>query len=271
MGRRTERNVVGGIWTWAVVVVAGFLVLGLVWGLDLVPRLRAGQDVIDGVRPVFVEERVAGDVAAISMVSAVVDLADPLVTSSGGAAAEVPELVAFVAEETGLSAEEVVAVLSEEVPHTTGLLQAIPLEEVTAEVPALVSLLSSVLEVSEADVVAVLDAEFPALKQSIDAVGVVTGGWDDVASQFPDAGPLTRFDGSDVVSVPDVRDYFALDVIPAVASVRDDYQRLEATAPPVDWFPFLLTVLGAIVVVYASAMILIVRRPLVPGVGELRV
>ena len=266
-----DRNVVGGFWTWLVVVVAGLLVLGLVWGLSLFPRLDAGQDVLDGLEPAFTDERVAGDVGAVSMVSVIVDMADPVATAEGGAAAEVPALVDFVASGTGLSSEEVVDALSAEVPHIAGLLMAVPLEDVSAEIPVLVRFLSEVLAVSEADVVAALDENFPNLKQSIDALPVVTNGWNDVAAEFEAVGPLTRFDGSDVVSVPDVRDYFAADVVAAVAAQKDNFQQLDNTQPRLDWFPFLLTVLGAIVLVYGVAMILIVRKPLVAGAGDLSV
>ncbi len=267
----SERTVVGRLWAWGVVVVAGLLVLALVAGLSLFPRLGAGQDVIDGLEPAFTPERVAGDVAGISMVSAIVDLADPITTAAGGAAAEVPALVGFVAAQTGLTEAEVLAALAENFPHTTALLQAIPLEDVTAEVPELVAFLADTLGVSPDDVAAALDANFPRLAQSIAALPVVTNGWEDVAAEFPDAGPLTRFDGTDVASVPDLRDYFAGDVVAAVAAVADDFDELDGTAPQVNWFPFLLTVLGAIVVTYGLAMLLIVRRPLVPPFPEVAV
>ena len=44
---------------------------------------------------------VHGDRAGITMVSAITAMEDPLMTAQGGAAAEVPKLVAFVSQKTG--------------------------------------------------------------------------------------------------------------------------------------------------------------------------
>lgn len=262
-----RRNVVGGVWTWIVVLVAGTVVLTLVFGLSLFSRLGAGQDLIEGLNPVFTDARVAGDVAAIGVVSAFVDMADPIMTASGGAAAEVPALIGFVSDQTGLTQAEVLGALQENFPHTTGLLLALPLEDVSAEIPDLITFLSEVLEISEADVLTALDTSFPRLKQAIDNLPLVTAAWNDAAAVAPDVGPLTRFDGSNVVTVPDIRDYFADDVVAAVGAQKNNFQQLDETDPQINWFPFMLTILGAIVVTYGVAMMLIVRRPLALAVG----
>ncbi len=60
---------------WLVVAAVGLLVILVVLVLGLFGRLGAGQDVLDQARPAFTEERVAGDRAAITMVSSIVDLA----------------------------------------------------------------------------------------------------------------------------------------------------------------------------------------------------
>ena len=98
----------------------------------------------------------------------------------GGAAAEVPKLIAFVSQKTGLSQAQVVAALQKNFPHTTALLQTIPLSSVTTELPGLLVFLEKTLHVSQAQLVAALKANFPALTQSITNLPTVTSGWDNV-------------------------------------------------------------------------------------------
>ncbi|MBA3286965.1 MAG: hypothetical protein H0U21_02920, partial [Acidimicrobiia bacterium] len=188
--RRLLQNT--AVMSWVVVVVVGLFVAVLVPSLHLPSRLDGGQSVLDEARPAFSAERVAGDRAGITMVSAIVDLADPIATAQGGAADEVPRLVTFVAGATGLGEPEVLAALQTNFPHTTALLQAIPLDAVTAEVPGLVGFLADTLGITEEQVLATLNEEFPRLAQSIAALPTVTAGWNSVAG----TENLTRFDGS---------------------------------------------------------------------------
>ena len=146
-GRSGSRS---GVLQWVVVLVVGVLVVTVVLGLNLIPRLNDGQKVLDAARPAFAPERVIGARAGIDIISKNVDLADPIGTSSGTGAAEVPKLIAFVSQQTGLSEAEVLAALQENFPHTTALLQAIPLSSVSAEFPALFAFLEKALNVSEA-------------------------------------------------------------------------------------------------------------------------
>lgn len=243
------------VMSWVVVVVVGLFVAVLVPSLHLPSRLGGGQDVLDGARPAFDSDRVAGDRAGIMMVSSIVDLADPIATAEGGAGTEVPELIAFVSEQSGLSEADVLDALETNFPHTTALLQAIPLDAVTAELPALVTFLADTLEVTEAEVGATLTADFPRLAQSIEALPTVTGGWNSV----PGTEDLTRFDGSPARTVPEVRDHFANDVIPVLEGQEDNFRRLESTPPPVDFFAPLLILVGLLVVAYGAAMIAIAR------------
>ena len=67
-------------------------------------------------------------------------------TPQGGAAAEVPKLIAFVSQKTGLSQAAVVAALQKNFPHTTALLETIPLSSVTAELPGLLAFLEKTLQ-----------------------------------------------------------------------------------------------------------------------------
>ena len=96
---------------WFVVVVAGAVVLAIVSGLHLFTRLDAGQAVLDGARPIFTDERIAGDRVGITIIGNVADMVDPIVDAQGGAADEVVSLVELVAGATGLPAADVLAAL----------------------------------------------------------------------------------------------------------------------------------------------------------------
>ena len=246
--------------TWGVVVAVGVVVVIL--GALLFPRLRGGQDLLDDAAPAFTAPRVAGDRAGISMVSSIVDLADPIVTADGGAADEVPQLISFVSSQTGLSEADVVSALAEHAPKTTALLQALPLSDVTAELPGLVSFLGDTLGLSPDQVQQALGENFPRLSQSIGALPTVTDGWQSV----PGTESLTRFDGSQVSSVPQVRDYFAGDVIPVLERQQGNFDTLATTPPKADFFAPFLVLVGILVIAYGGAMIAIVRfrRPPFP-------
>src|SRR5262249_43071067 len=110
-----------------VVPVVGVVVVALVLALALIPRVDHGQKLLNGLQPAFAPARVHGDRTGIEMVSAIVETEDPIMPPAGGAAAEVPKLVAFVSKETGLSEAQVLAALQENFPHVTGLLLALPL------------------------------------------------------------------------------------------------------------------------------------------------
>lgn len=240
-----------GMAMWGVVAGGGLVVVVLVLGLGLFGRLGGGDELLDDAKPAFTDARVAGDRAGITIVSQIVDLADPIATPEGGGAAEVGELVGFVSKQTGLSPPAVLNALEEAAPKTTALLQAIPLSGVAAEIPGLVTFLSSTLGISATELTAALDKSFPRLKQVIDNVGPVTKGWNAV----PGVQTLTRFDGTPVTTVPDVRDYFAADVIPVLERRKDDFQKLESTWPPVNVLPPLLLAIGLIVLALGAAMV----------------
>ena len=223
--------------------------------LSLVPRVDDGQELLDALRPANSVERVKGDRDGITMVSAIVDTEDPIMTAEGGAAAEVPKLIAFVSKETGLSEAEVVAALQENFPHTTALLLAIPLSDVTAELPDLLVFLEKTLNVSEAELLAALQANFPGLAQSITNLPAVTDGWNDVQS----IGTATRFDGTPIKTVPDVRTYFASDVIPVLETQRENYENLVSTSS-IDFIGPLVLIVGIIVVLYGLLMLYLAWR-----------
>ena len=244
-----------GVLQWVVVLVVGVVVVTLVLGLRLIPRLNDGQKVLDTARPAFAAERLTGARAGIDIISKDVDMADPIVTGEGGAAAEVPKLIAFVSQKTGLSQAEVVAALQKSFPHTTALLQTIPLSAVTAELPALLAFLEKTLGMSQAQLLAALQTSFPALTQAITNLPAVTNGWDNV----PNIGAATRFDGTPIKSVPDVRTYFSSDLIPVLETRQGNYRSLVSISK-IDFIGYLVLLIGIIVIIYGVLMLLLARR-----------
>lgn len=244
-----------GALQWVVVLVVGVLVVTVVLALNLIPRLNDGQQVLDAARPAFAPERVADARAGIDLISKNVDMADPIMTPEGGAAAEVPKLIAFVSEQTGLSQAAVVAALQKSFPHTTALLQTIPLSSVTAELPGLLTFVGTALQLSQPELLAALEKSFPALTQAIANLPTVTDGWNDV----PNIDGATRFDGTPVKTVPDVHAYFSADAIPVLESQRANYDNLVATSN-IDFIGPLVLAVGLIVILYGLLMLLLARR-----------
>jgi NACalpha-BTF3-like transcription factor len=252
-----------GVLQWVVVLVVGVLVVTVVLGLSLIPRLNAGQKVLDAARPAFATGRPAAARAGINFLSTNVDAAVPIVNTEGGAAAEVPKLVAFVSKQTGLSQAQVVAALQKNFPHTTALLEALPLSAVVAELPGLLTFLEKTLKVSQAQLLAALKTSFPALAQAIVNLPTVTNGWD----QIPNINGLTRFDGTPVRSVPQLRDYFSSDLIPILEDQQGNFHSLDGTST-VDWIAPLLLIVGLIVIVFAGVMIFLnLRGPVSRGLA----
>jgi hypothetical protein len=231
-------------------LVVGVLVVTVVLGLNLISRLDDGQKVLDSARPAFTSERVSTARAGIDVISTNVDAADPIITAKGGASAEVPKLIAFVSKQTGLSQADVVAALQENFPHTLALLQAIPLSSVSEEIPGLLKFLETTLKVSEPQLLDALGTNFPRLTQAITNLPTVTSGWNDIQK----IDGLTRFDGTPVKSVPDLRTYFSKDVIPVVEREKGNFASLDGTST-VNWIAPLLLVVGIIVILFALLMI----------------
>jgi hypothetical protein len=255
---------------WYVVAAVGLLVIVLVFALGLFKRLDAADHVINDARPAFTAERVQGDVAGINIVSSVVDMADPITTPSGSAAREVPKLIAFVSQQTGLPPAQVLALLQKNFPHTTALLQAIPLSAVSAELPKLITFLSDTLGISQQQVLAALKQNFPGLAQSIAALPAVTSGWD----QVPGTAGFTRFNGQPIRDVPAVRDYFADDVIPVFERQQQNFADTADPFPNLSVFPPLLLGVGVLVILYGALVARWARAELrkrsVPGSAAVR-
>ncbi len=236
----------------ALVTALGVAIIAIVLGTGLFGRLEAGQKVLNATDAVFAPQQVAGARAGIDAISVAVDTADPIVTEKGGAGTEIPKLVAFVSEKTGMPQAEVLAALQKGFPHTTSLLLATPLSGVTAELPKLVGLLGSVLKLSDAEVLAALKEGFPRLAQAVTALPEVTAGWDAV----PGIEGLTRFDGTEVVAVTGIRDYFDQDVIPVVERRQQQFENVTTFTPNIVFIPPLVLSVGALVSAFGLVMTL---------------
>jgi hypothetical protein len=237
-----------------VVVAVGVGVVILVLAISLIPRVSNGQKLLDALRPATTATSVHGDRGGITMVTAIANTEDPIMTPKGGAAAEVPKLIAFVSKKTGLSQAAVLAALQKNFPHTTALLLAIPLSSVTAEQPALLAFLEKSLKVNQTQLLAALKTNFPHITQAIVNLPTVTGGWDQV--QKLDS---TTFGGIPMRSMPDVSQYFSLDVIPVLEKQRGNYNHLVETSK-INFIGWLVLIIGIIVIVYGVLMLLLARR-----------
>ncbi|MGH3552175.1 MAG: hypothetical protein ACRDT5_06165, partial [Mycobacterium sp.] len=235
---------------WLIVAAVGIIVAALVFILGLFPRLDAAEKVLNGLQPAFTQDRVQGAEAGIGIVSDITDLADPITTNSGTAAAEVPKLIAFVSQKSGLPPDAVQAALAEKVPHLTDLLLSLPLSDVTAELPTFITFLSDTLKMPPDQVMAAINQNFPGLAQVITALPKVTNGWDNV----PGTQNLTRFDGSKVTDVPQVRDYFKMDVVPVLQTQRQNFESLNGLPGGPTLIPPLLLVLGIAVAIFGLVM-----------------
>jgi multisubunit Na+/H+ antiporter MnhB subunit len=232
------------------VLVVGVLVVTVVLALNLTSRLDAGQKVLDSARPAFAPDRVAGARAGINFISTNVDAAEPIATPEGGAAAEVPKLIGFVSQQTGLSQAQVVAALQKNFPHTTALLQAIPLSAVSDEIPGLLTFMGDTLKLSQPELLAALQQNFPHITQAVVNLPTVTSGW----AHIKDIDGLTRFNGTPVQSVPDLRTYFSADLIPVLETQQANFASLDGTSK-VDWIAPLLLIVGVVTILFALVMI----------------
>jgi hypothetical protein len=230
---------------WLGVAAVGVVMLALVLGMRLLPRLSAGQEVIDAAKPAMTDRAVAGEVAGATLLSRYVDLAGPLVTAKGGAARELPSLVRTIRRRTGMSSRRARALLRREAPHTDALLRALPFSGVARERGRLTQMLSSTLNITPDDLQDQLARSFPRLYQTLAELPSVTGGWRDV----PGIEDLTRFDGTAVKTVPELRDYLRDDVIGMLAEEKDHFQAL-AGSGGIGYIPYLLLIVGIVAIAF---------------------
>lgn len=248
---RSNRIAVG---QWVVVLAVGVIVVAIILGLDLIPRLDNGQKVLGGARPAFQTERLRADVAGINLISSNVNMANPIATPVGGGASEIPALVDYAAKELHVTPTQALTTIDKDFPHTAALLGALPLSSVSVELPRLMAFLATTLKLTPAQLDSALKANFPALAQAITNLPPVTSGWNNI----PGIRGLTRFDGAPVRSVPQLRTYFQKDLIPAVAAQQKNFQSLDGTSA-VNWIAPLLLIVGIVVILFAAAMITLQR------------
>jgi hypothetical protein len=229
---------------WSGVALAGLLVVALVLGLMLIPRLVAGQRVVDRAEPAFSDARVDGTRAGVFTLSQYVDVVDPLLTRRGGGSEEVPRLIGYVERKLGLSTEQVRRILRREAPHTEALTRALPLDGVAAEVPRLTRYLAVIMGMSEEELAAILERDFPHISQSLTALTSTAEAWYDV----PGIDGLTRLSRDKPVrTLPGLRKYLRDDVVPLTVSHREDVQSL-AGSGGIGYIPFMLLAIGAALV-----------------------
>jgi len=222
------------------VVAVGVVVVALVPGLQLVPRLSAGQRLVDAAKPAMTEEAVAGEVAATNVLAHYVDLADPLMTQKGGASDEVETLVTMIKRRTGVSARRARLYLRREAPRTEALLRAIPFTALARERGELTAFLSSTLNITPDQLQDELARSFPRIYQTLVELGRVTSGWRDV----PGIEGLERFDGKTPVrTMPELRDYLDDDLVGTVEEQRDHFGALAGWGG-IGYIPLVLLVAG---------------------------
>ncbi|MDX6690035.1 MAG: hypothetical protein QOG15_1492 [Solirubrobacteraceae bacterium] len=231
---------------WAAVAAIGVVILLLVLVLSYFPRLSAADRTIKAFKPAFTEQRVTGAREGIALVHDAVQFGDPVATIHGGAAAEVPRLLRFISERTGLSEGQILTRLRGRAPRTTAVLEAIPLSEVGQEVPHLLAFLAKTMKFSGNRLLLTLRKETPGIAQALENVTAVTIGWNEV----PKLGDLHRFDGTPVRTMSQLDAYFSEDVIPVLDAQRAHFDKLASTWPPVTYFPPLLVVVGLLIVGY---------------------
>ncbi len=231
---------------WRIVAVVGAVIVLLVLVLSYFPRLSAADRTLDAFEPAFTEQRVAGAREGIALVHEAVQFGDPIATVRGGATAEVPRLLRFISERTGLSEGRVLARLRARAPRTTAVLEAIPLSAVGEEVPHLLAFLAKTMKYSGNRLLLTLRKKTPGLAQALENVSAVTIGWNNV----PKLGELERFNGDRVRTMTQLDDYFREDVIPVFDEQREHFDKLANTWPPVTYFPPLLIIVGLLTIGY---------------------
>jgi hypothetical protein len=238
---------------WAGVTALGVIVVILVVSWQLFPRLTAAQALVDDLNPAFTVDRVKGDRGGIEMVSAATNTADALMYSDG--AAEVPKLIDFISQQTERSRDDVQAMLKKDYPHLNGLLYTMPLAEVGTELPKLVHYLGTVLFMRPDQVDHMLRTDYPKIYQVVVSLPKLTAGW----SAIPGTETLTRFDGTPVRTMPQLRDYLGREVVAPVERQQGNFRAM-GTRGGVGFLAPLLLALGIVVIIFGTTMVVATRR-----------
>ncbi|TQR84357.1 hypothetical protein D8S82_22530 [Mycobacterium hodleri] len=239
--------------------LVGVIVIILVVSWQLFARLGAAQSMVDDLSPAFTVDRVDGARGGIDMVSAATDTGDPMMHPDG-AAAEVPKLVDFIAVRTGSSPEAAQRLLAQGFPAINGFLTSLPLPEVSAELPKLVHYLSTVLEQTPAQTDQMLQTDYPKIWQVYQNLPKLTAGWDAI----PGTEHLTRFDGTPVRTMPQLRTYLSQEVVAPVERQQTDFRPLGIRGG-VGFLAPLLLALGSAVIAFGTTMMIKTRRGVSTG------
>lgn len=233
---------------WIGVALIGLAVVVLVVALALVPRLAAGQRVLDVAGPAFADERVAGTRAGIDVLSGYVDVVDPLLTARGGASADADALVRLLRTRLDLSREQARRILRREAPRTEALTRALPLAGIADEIPRLTAYLAATLTMTEEQLAATLVQGFPRISQTLTALPNVADAWYDV----PGIEGLTRLSRDKPVrTIPGVRKAVRDDVLPLLVEHDENVRRLGAFGG-IGYLPWLLLGFGIALLVYGT-------------------
>jgi hypothetical protein len=234
---------------WAGVTTLGVIVVILVVSWQLFPRLTAAQTMVDDLDPAFTVGRVEGARGGIEIVSAATEAADAMMHADG-AAGELPKLIDFAAAETGRSRADAEALLRQGFPAINGFLTSLPLPEVSAELPKLVHYLGTVLMMTPEQVDHMLKTDYPMIAQVIDSLPKLTDGWDAI----PGTERLTRFDGTPVRTMPQLRTYLSEELIAPVERQQGNFRPLGVRGG-VGFLAPLLLVLGIVVILFGTLMV----------------
>lgn len=257
MGTRSGGRV-AALCVWSSVMVIGGVILAVVFGLNLFPRLDDGGTALHDLQPAFRQPRVVGTAAGVGVISDAVEVAGPLMTPSGGGALETAHLVKFLSQQTGLSQAQVLAAVAAHFPHLAGLLEALPLSSVSAELPGFEAFVGHLLKLPTAAVVKAVQVGYPGLYQAITYLPKVTSQWYDI----PGTAAMTMFAGGPdpgvaVHTMPQFVRYLSEDLVPAVAAARPDVEVVASTSPPLTAFPPALTVAGGLITLYSLGIIIL--------------
>lgn len=215
---------------WTVVTLVGAIVIILVVSWQLFPRLTGAQAMVEDLTPAFTVDRVKGDRGGIEMVSAATNAADAMMHPDG-AAAEYPKLIDFIGQRTGRSPEEAKALMRKDFPAINGFLASLPLPEVSAELPKLVHYLGTVLFLTPDQVDQMLRTDYPAIYQVIQNLPKLTDGWDAI----PGTENLTRFNGTPVRTMPEMRTYLSEELVAPVERQQGNFRPWAFAAASAFW------------------------------------
>ncbi len=177
---------------------------------------------------------------------------DATVDAVGGANREVPLLIGFLSEATGLESDKVNATLNDKFPHTAALLAALPLNLATGELVDMLTDLGQQLDMSRDELGAALAENFPNLTAAITYLPPAV----DQFRAIPGLDTLTNFSGEPVHTVPELNDFFGDDLVPVLERQQKNFAQLRDYLPPVSIFPPLLTALGVLLLLLGVTMAL---------------